>query len=123
MLFRSAACQVNTLLNLLDSGGYERVLGLSLPNILCTHGALVLLALGARRVRPSYMAYGIAYYVVAIGPTWLLSAPRYLAALFPLGLCLGSLTEKRRADDVCTIIFTVFFVLYEFMLVRRWQVW
>ena len=43
------------------------------------------------RLRPSYGAYFLVYFAVAMGCSWLLSGPRYLAVCFPLAFALQTL--------------------------------
>ncbi len=73
------------------------VLGLWLPNLLFTFGALIVFVASARVLRPSYSLYFAAYFAVSCGASWLLSAPRYLTALVVLPLALAQLCESR--DD------------------------
>ena len=77
----------------------------------------------AKKMRPGYAAWFIAYYVIAIGATWLLSAPRYMISLLPffLGVSLTASTPKR--DAVLTVICAALSVCYTVMFVLRWQVW
>lgn len=98
-------------------------LGLWLPNLLCSFCALGVIIPCVKRLRASYTAYFIAYYIVAIGATWLLSAPRYLASLFPVTAALVCLSENRRCDMVFTPALAVSWALYLAAFVLRWQVW
>lgn len=98
-------------------------LGLWIPNVVYSLAALVLMLFAAPQMRPSYTAFFIAYYVVAIGATWLLSAPRYLVALFPVPLALGLVTRTARADRIATGCCGVLYLLYACAFVLRWQVW
>lgn len=123
LFFNTASYQTEHALARIQEGSVPGLMGLWGPNVLCVFGALALMIPGAKRLRPSYTAFFLVYYVIAVGPTWLLSAPRYLAAAFPLGFALSSFTEDRRADSVCTVLLTVLFVLYDYVLVARWQVW
>lgn len=97
--------------------------GLWLPNLLASFGALALTALAAKKLRPSYTAWFIAYYVVAIGATWLLSAPRYLAALPVLPASLAVMTEKRAPRRAAQIVFPLLWLPYFLAFLARWQVW
>lgn len=99
------------------------LLGLWLPNLLSIFVSLVIMLLAAKRLRPSYNAWFIAYYVIAVGATWLLSAPRYMTVLLPLPMALSALTEQRRADDILTAIIAVLSLLYLIAFALRWQVW
>ncbi len=123
LFFNTASYQTEHLLTRIGEGSVPGVMGLWGPNVLCVFGALALLIPGAKRLRPSYTAFFLIYFIIAVGPTWLLSAPRYLAAAFPLSLTLAFLTEDRRADSMCTAGLAVLFVLYDYVLVARWQVW
>lgn len=98
-------------------------LGLWLPNVLYSFAALVLMLFAAPRMRPSDLAFFIAYYVVAIGATWLLSAPRYLVALYPVPMALGAVTQTKRADRIATGCCAILYLLYACAFVLRWQVW
>ena len=99
------------------------VLGLWLPNLICIFASLAVMLLAAKRLRPSYTAWFIAYFVIAIGATWLLSAPRYLAALLPLPLALSSLSKRPWADNALTILLALFSLFYLIAFALRWQVW
>lgn len=95
LFFNTAAYQLERALSTLKSAPTD-FLGLWGPNLLCSFGALVLLFLAGRALRPSYTAWAIAYYFVAIGATWLLSAPRYLAVLTPIHISLALLSKSRK---------------------------
>ena len=101
----------------------ELFFGLWLPNVLWHFGALALFALGAKKLRPSYGAWFIAYFMIAIGTTWLLSGPRYLLAMPVIAILLGLLTEKRRQRIVAAAALVPASVLYLIAFVLRWQVW
>jgi len=121
--FNTAAYQTNYAIGCLRSGEITDFLGLWLPQLLASAAALVFLIAAAKKLRPSYIAYAIGYYVVAIGCTWLLSAVRYLAALFPLPMALAVFGQKRRADAWMTAALLLLSSAYLYMFVNRWQVW
>lgn len=91
--FNTAAYQTENLLAALAAGEARNAFGLFLPNLLCSFGALGIMLPAVRKVRPSYGAYFLLYFAVAIGCTWLLSAPRYLAVCFPLAFGLQALLQ------------------------------
>lgn len=68
---------------------------LCLTAVLCIVIAVALLTLAAKRLAVHHLAYGLAYVVVTMGVTWLISGPRYAVALFPLPLSIALLTRKR----------------------------
>ena len=97
--------------------------GLWLPNLLCAFGALGVLTAAAKRLRPSALCWAIGYYVLAIGPTWLLSAPRYLAALPVLAAGWAALTEKHGRFFAAALPLALFWTGYFLAFLARWQVW
>ena len=119
LFFSTASYQAEYAVSYFRALDYEGMMGIWIPNLLCSFLSLGIMALTARKLHPGY----IAYYVIAIGATWLLSAPRYLIVLFPVCMGLAELTENRRADSAATILLTLLSLLYAFMFVWRWQVW
>ena len=93
LFFNTASYQTEYMLMYLKSGDLNSVISLSLPNLICCFGTLLLLFAGRKRLRTSYLIWALAYYVAAIGATWLLSGPRYLAMLFPLAIALRRLCK------------------------------
>lgn len=105
------------------SGNTQMLWGLWIPNILYLFASLGIVAAAQNKLRASNVAYFIAYYAVCMGATWLLSAPRYLTAAYPLALALGALTKKKWADRLATAVCLVLFVLYLFAFVDQWYVY
>ena len=58
-----------------------------------------------------------------MGATWLLSAPRYLAALIPLPLALAALSHRPRTDHILTALLTPLSLLYLVAFALDWQVY
>ncbi|MDL2217532.1 hypothetical protein LJC27_02625 [Christensenellaceae bacterium OttesenSCG-928-M15] len=74
-------------------------------------------------LRPSYMAYFLAYYFASMGATWLLSAPRYLTCCFPLSIALAALGD-RRGKTLCMYgALLIMQVLYLIAYVKGWPVY
>ena len=122
LFFNTAAYQLDNLIGCWPDN-LPNLLGLWLPNVLFDFAALAVMVYAAKKMRPGYAAWFIAYYVIAIGATWLLSAPRYMISLLPffLGVSLTASTPKR--DAVLTVICAAMSVCYTVMFVLRWQVW
>ncbi len=99
------------------------VWGLWIPNLVYLLASLGIVLAAQQKLRASNVAYFIAYYAVCMGATWLLSAPRYLTAAYPLALALGALTEKKWADRLATSVCIVLFVLYLIAFVNQWYVY
>jgi len=75
------------------------------PELLCIVLTLALMVRTFRTQRLSYAFFALAYFLVAVAPTWLLSAPRYLMAMVPLYFMLQEITKKRWADVLVTVAF------------------
>lgn len=97
--------------------------GLWLPNILAQLISLVIMISAVKKLRPSYTAWFIAYVVVAVGATWLLSAPRYLAAIPALPAAMALLTERKPALLAASALSLVSGTAYFAAFLLRWQVW
>ena len=58
-----------------------------------------------RRAYPGDMGYGLIYFYVSVAPTWLLSGPRYLTALYAVYPALAVLLRKKAAFALLAIAF------------------
>ena len=109
------------------TGGFAEnarmVWGLWIPNIVYLFSAIGIVIAGQNKLRASNVAYFIAYFVACMGATWLLSAPRYLTAAYPLSLALGAITEKKWVDRLSTIVCITLFLLYLLAFVNQWYVY
>lgn len=101
----------------------EMMLGLWLPNLLSLFGSLLVMLLAIGSLRPGYIAWYIMYFLIAIGATWLLSAPRYMIAFVPLSLAFAALTRRERVQGVVEPCCLSMSVMYFYAFVMRWQVW
>ncbi len=120
--FGTAAYQTENALSAAKSSA-ALLWGLWLPNLLAQLCALCVMILAARRLRASYTAYFIACFVITIGATWLLSAPRYLAAVFALPAALAALSGKKRTETALLALSAAAFAAYFTAFLLRWQVW
>lgn len=123
LFFSTAAYQTEYAVGTAKSGDLPALLGLWLPNLFCSLGALALMIPAAGKLRPSYTAWFLAYYLIAIGPTWLLSAPRYLLTLLPLPFALALLSRDRLWDLSLSLLLGDFSLFYLLAFSLRWQVW
>ena len=97
--------------------------GLWLPNLTASFGALLLMIFAGRKLRGSWMVWFIPYYFIAIGATWLLSAPRYLLVFFPLSEAAAVLTARKGARVAVFILLSILSVLYFQAYLLHWQVY
>lgn len=122
LFFNTAAYQLD---NAIWRFGSDKALfwGLWLPNLLAQFAALGVMIAAAKRLRPGLSAWFIAYFFVAIGATWLLSAPRYLAGLLVIPMALSAITNGKKNDHIATAICMVLGFAYALAFAARWQVW
>lgn len=102
---------------------FKIILGLWLPNILMIFASLAIMAFAVKKLRPCYTAWFIAYFIIAVGATWLLSAPRYLAAMAVLPMALSALAKSKRADAAFTVCCIMLNTAYLCAFALRWYVW
>lgn len=122
LFFDTAAYQTRYAITAARSGS-SNFYGLWLPNIAAVFGAPIALLLSSGKLRASYTAWAIAYYAVAVGATWLLSAPRYMAALLPLHISLAVAAEDRRLRVMLYAVSAICGGLYLAAFVLRLNVW
>lgn len=120
--FNTAAYQTENLISYFEHS-VTTSLGLWLPNVIVCFFSLCVMIPASRKLNPGYTAYFIAYYFIAVGTTWLLSAPRYMAALITLPVAVSVITKKPKIDAAMTILFGVMYALYLYAFIMRWQVW
>lgn len=121
--FQTLAYQTDNALADLQQPWYTSALGIWIPNVLCSMGALLLMVCTARRLRPSYSLWFLVYFFFAVAPGFLISAPRYLAAAVPLYPALAELGEKRRAERFAAALCAVGALAYLFCFLMEWEVY
>lgn len=122
LFFHTASYQLTQAIRTYESN-IHTFLGLWMPNLIACFSALILMIFSARKMRASYVAWFIAYFFIAIGATWLLSAPRYLMVLLPIPIAASMLTRHPDADMAATPFCVLLSLLYLYAFVARWQVW
>ena len=75
------------------------------------------------RLRASYTAYFLAYYLIGMGATWLLSAPRYLTCCFPVSIALAALAQKRAVKWPLYALLLIAQLAYLWAYVAGWPVY
>ncbi len=121
--FSTAAYMVQHSIASFSNGHPYWSYGLWWPNLAFIFGSLAVMTAEVKKLRPSYTAYYIAYFVICIGVTWLLSGPRYLGSMFPISFAIAALTENRKADTAVTVCFTAGSIFYLWAFVNCWCVY
>lgn len=102
---------------------FKIIAGLWLPSVIMYFAALLIILFASNKLRPSYTAWFIAYFVTATGVTWLISGPRYYSALMVLPIALGQITKNKTADFVLTACCIILNIAYLYVFSVRWYVW
>ncbi|WP_339189590.1 hypothetical protein MKY54_03890 [Paenibacillus sp. FSL P2-0121] len=123
LFFDTVRYQMEYAVGTFKSGDSRSFLGMWLPNLIAIFSALIIMLMGARKLRPSYTAYFIVYFAFVVGATWLLSAPRYLLVAFPLAFAAVALTNEKPKDVALTVISVVGSILYLAMFVAGYPVY
>ncbi|MDL2207021.1 hypothetical protein LJC33_08960 [Eubacteriales bacterium OttesenSCG-928-N13] len=91
--------------NAIDNDSLHSQLGIWIPQLVAIFSMLALLIATRKRSHPGDSAFAILYFYVALAPTWLLSGPRYLGAMYALYPLLTLITRRRWQDITLTILF------------------
>ncbi|MGI6239341.1 MAG: mannosyltransferase family protein [Christensenellales bacterium] len=73
--------------------GYR--IGVWIPQLIAIFLVLAILIAVIRRAHPGDQGYAMIYFYASVAPTWLLSGPRYLTALYALYPALALLAHRR----------------------------
>lgn len=90
------------------------IYSLWIPTVLIGFASLIIITRRMRELPTIYTVFFLAYYVLAMGCTWLLSAVRYLCATLPLIASVAAMcTTKKKTQAVygCTCVLYVTFLL------------
>ena len=89
--------------------GYR--IGVWIPQTLAILMGLILFIAVMRRGHPGDMGYSLVYYYCSIAPTWLLSGPRYLTAMYTAYPLMTTLFRRRWAFVALCMLFGALCVL------------
>lgn len=117
LFFDSPRYQLNYLTQWWSEGRISDTIALWTSSIIAQFTSLLLMAITAHRQRSSYALYFLASFVVTMGTTWLLSAPRYLLVLFPLVYSMMILSKNRKVDSALTVTLVALGQLYLYLFV------
>lgn len=102
--------------NAIPNGNISVIYSLWIPTVLIAFASLALITDRMRELPSAYIVFFLAYYVLAMGCTWLLSAVRYLCATLPLTASVAALcTTKKKTQAVygCTcVLYVAFLCMY-----------
>ena len=82
------------------------ILGVA-PLVFAVFGSITV-ALGCcRRLRPSYMVYMVLAWMLAVSTSMWISVPRYVMAMFPMFILLGTLTHRKAVNAAIVFAFAL----------------
>ncbi len=120
--FNTAGYQTDYFINNI-SGNIVNTIGLWGANLIAIFFSLIIILLAVKRLRPSYVAWFIAYFFIAIGATWLLSRPRYMSVMFVLPIGMMTIAENRKSDMALSAFCIINYILYLYAFSLRRSVW
>lgn len=123
LFFDTARYQMEYAVRTLLEGDSRSFLGLWLPNLVAIFSSLIVMYMAAKKLNPTYTAYFIVYFAFVVGPTWLLSAPRYFIVAFPLAFAAAAITEEKSKDTALTIISVAGGLLYLALFVMGYPIY
>jgi hypothetical protein len=106
-----------------NNGSYPQnlILGYA-PLIFAVFGLLMVMEGVYQRLRASHLIYMLLSWLLAISTSFWLSVPRYVMAIFPMFIILGTITERKSVNIAIAICFglalsyfTVLFALGQFV--------
>ena len=124
LFFNTVEYQTRYFIDYLNSDRVNAAFGLWFSNLFCIFASLIVMIIGRKKMRVSYMGFFGAYFIIAIGVTWLLSAPRYMLVMFPIGLSLATVTNTKLKECVTACVLSVLALLYLVAFVAGgFQIW
>ena len=122
LFFNTAAYQMKYAIESATSDPHT-FFGLWLPNILAFFLSLIVINLSLSSLRPSYIAWFIAYFLISMGATWLLSAPRYMLGLPVIPMAVMAMCKNKCLDKIISLTLLIVSFAYLYAFIMRWQVW
>jgi Gpi18-like mannosyltransferase len=91
-----------------NNGVYPEYVILGIAPLVFAVFGLLMIGIGFwRKFRPSYMATMILSWMLAVATSMWISVPRYIMAMFPMFILLGTLTQKKWVNAIIAVVFVV----------------
>ena len=121
--FDTPRYMLNYALRYYGEGNIEKFVSLWVSGLAAIMGSLILIEAKAKKLPASYTVYFLAYFAVAIGCTWLLSAMRYISAALPVTAAIAHCADKKWKTAALFIILAALYIGYTYMYMMRWEVY
>lgn len=99
------------------------LISLAVPTLLVIFASLLIYSAKAKKLPTSLSAYFIAYFVIAIGCTWLLSAVRYMSVAIPLIAAIALIPKSRKGRAVTLSLAAISHLAFVVFYMMRWDLY
>lgn len=93
-----------------------------MPQVFSFLLALGIIIFAIKRIRLSYSAYMLVYLIIAFSPTWLISGPRYVMAMFPLYIVLSTTIKRELTWNMVILASSLLLALYTIGFVNGYHI-
>lgn len=121
--FDTPRYMLNYAIRYYKEGNFEKLVSLWVSGLIAIFGSITLIEVKAKKLPASYTVYFLAYFAVAIGCTWLLSAMRYISAALPVTAAIAHCADKKWKIPVLFIILAALYICYAYMYMMRWEIY
>lgn len=123
LFFDTPRYMLDFLFDSISKGDVSMVVSLWGPALVTIFGSMLIYIPSIKRMPASYTAYFLAYFIITVGCTWLLSAVRYLALAFPISATIGMQCKSKWKTALILSILAVLYVSYMYLYMIRWLVY
>lgn len=114
---------LSNLIRNFKTGRRATAFALELPQLIMIFGSLLIYLSAARRLPASYTLYFLAYFIITVGCTWLLSAVRYFSLLLPLPAAIAALCKGKISKITVVLVLFGLSLVYMFMYMERLHIY
>lgn len=103
--------------------GDSSMMWLWITSLVMIFSSLFLVVCRSKRLPATYTFHFFAYFIVAVGCSWLLSAVRYLSAGLPVVAAVALGLDKKWKTAAAFVLLAVCYIGYTWMFMLRWSVY
>ncbi len=121
--FDTPRYMLNQVLSYIISSDFTTLASLAAPTLLVIFASLLIYSTRAKKLPASLNAYFIAYFVIAIGCTWLLSAVRYMSVAIPLIAAMAFIPKSRKGRTALISLTALSHLAFVVFYMLRWDLY
>lgn len=118
--FDTPRYMLNQVLSYIISSDFTTLASLAAPTLLVIFASLLIYSAKAKKLPASLNAYFIAYFIIAIGCTWLLSAVRYMSVAIPLIAAIALIPKSRKGRIALISLTALSHLVFVAFYMMRW---